>query len=96
MRAALALLTMLLATPTWAHPTSCFPLAQLVELTAQYGEKPIARGPAGNDGSLLVVLYLDRNDASWSVVMIIPPDTACLLASGTDWERIDTADGDPS
>ena len=69
----------------------------LRELTANYGEVPVAAGL--NDQGNLVELLISADGATWTVMISSPAGVSCLAASGENWtpvERQGTKMGDPT
>jgi hypothetical protein len=53
-------------------------------LTDRYSERMIGHGAAGSEGAGLMV-FVHPEGATWTVVVVLPDGTACLMASGTGW-----------
>lgn len=79
-----------LAWPAAGQTVQCAPLDQVVEgLEARWQETPVARGMQGAD--LIIMVFASPDGATWSVLGISPDGTACLLASGADWQALPTS-----
>ena len=64
----------------------CFPRSDLVQhLASNYHEQPAAAGLADN-GSLLEV-FASKDGETWTVVLSMPNGTACLVATGEQWQE---------
>lgn len=80
-------LAYLVVTPAWpqAPGMPCGDADKMAEhLTAKYGEQPAEVGVSPNGG--LVVLFLNPETRTFTVMLRAPTGTACLAASGEDWE----------
>lgn len=85
--AAIAALTATVSMTAVAHAQSgCFPRADLVQhLASNFHEQPAAAGLADN-GSLLEV-FASKDGETWTVVLSLPNGTACLVATGQQWQE---------
>ena len=64
---------------------TCAPRAALVErLSAEFGETPIASGIDGG-GQLLEILT--SPSGTWTLLIVIPGKTACIIGSGDGWRE---------
>jgi len=85
--AALAALALAGCRPAAAAPP-CIPRADAIAMLAErFGEAPIAIGAA--TGALIEVL-VSADGATWTILIIRPDGTACMAASGTDWQSIES------
>jgi len=64
-------------------------LAGFLEQT--YGERPVSAGLQSN-GQLLQIFVSDAG-GSWTAVATSPAGTACIVATGRNWERDDDDGG---
>ena len=94
--AALALAASLLTVTGSAQPAPlCGPYEALARrLEARYGERPAARGLAGQGA--LVEVFAARDGSTWTLLVIAPDGRACAAAAGENWRRLaPPADDDP-
>lgn len=82
-----AALTASVSMTSTAHAQpECFPRSDLVQhLASNYHEQPAAAGLADN-GSLLEV-FTSKDGETWTVVISMPNGTACLVATGEQWQE---------
>ncbi len=52
-------------------------------LEAQYGESVVARGL--QSATQLLEVWRSDETGSWTVLVVLPSGTACVMASGTAW-----------
>lgn len=83
----LAALAAFLAVPALAQPV-CMAAAALEEvLGSRYGEHAVGMGLAGE--RVLVMLYVNPESGSFTVVTVGAGGSACILALGQDWSPIE-------
>ena len=79
--------TVLGASPTEAQHMPCAPRSIVVEeLKTGYGE-----GPAGfgiQTSGQLIEIWAAPETGTWTVLMSLPNGSACVIASGTDWQHL--------
>ncbi len=84
-----SLIAALWAAFSWpaAAQSVCAGRAQVLDyLTRHYSEQRIALGVAGAGG---VIELLARPDGgTWTLIVSRPDGSACVLATGEDWQRV--------
>ena len=64
----------------------CLVLAEFVTiLSEKYGERMVAYGLADQ---IVMQVYADPDDGSWSVLMLNPEGVACIVAAGDNFAAI--------
>lgn len=81
---AVALVTIFLAFP--AQALMCFEDGAIKQFEIQHGEKPVAEGSV-SDGFEMVLL-LNPNSKSWSILIVRPDKAVCSLATGENFKLI--------
>lgn len=85
--------TLLAGWPATAQPV-CGDRAEILENLAKFHtEQPQAMG-LSTDGKLVEVLV--SATGSWSILVSLPSQMTCLVATGEHWERLPAADTGPS
>ena len=77
--------------PLTARPQQvpCAPFEQMAAmLMVQFGEIPAMRGPVGNEGKALGIIFINPMTQSYSVVMQRADGMACIVLSGRDLEAL--------
>ena len=85
------LASLMSATPVAAQEY-CAPYQEIISaLDRGYGEQPIVGGGAGPNG---VMWLANPATGSWTVIVVGPDGTACVVASGVRFTAFDQ--GDPA
>ena len=85
MRALIALAAM--ACPAVAEPIPCMGAPDLIaHMAERYGEEVLASGTAQDQVRIVVTVNPDTR--SWTVLVVRPDGTACPVAAGTDWRML--------
>jgi hypothetical protein len=72
--------------PAQAQP-QCAPVDDVIAgLAKGYAETIRGRGIAGNGNDML--LFTDPEGDTWTLIVLQPDGTACLVASGAAWETL--------
>jgi hypothetical protein len=75
--------------PVAAQNAICGERASIIErLRTKYGETP--RGAGVFQGQRVVEVWASDASGSWTIVVTLPNGSTCLMASGEDWEAIET------
>ncbi len=83
----------LLPAPAAAQSMMCLGAPDmLAELAARYGEDVAASALGQSDVRLVVTVNPDTG--SWSILVVRPDGKACLAAAGTEWRML--PQGDPT
>lgn len=96
---AVALIVILSMSPAFAQRAPCFSVDSAVRtLTNEYGESPAPQAFVGGQGVL--EFWSNEETGSWTVVLVMPNGSACLLSSGSGLiepisRAIDAAPGSP-
>ena len=102
MRHLIALLIVpFLAPAAHAQPQPCAPFEPLAKTLAdRYGETQQSGGMAEAAGqpNALMLVFANEDTGTWSLLRVTPDGTACLIASGQDWQdwQTDAKPGDPA
>lgn len=91
----LALALALIAAPAVAQTIACGPYDQLTHfLDTKQGQTPqsLALEQSGN----LIETWADLASGSWTLVMIAPDGTACIIATGPLFQLAEVKAGEPS
>lgn len=86
-----------IATPVAAQDQQCGPAEALhANLATRYDETPRAQG-LSHTGQEIIVIYGSEASGSWSLVVVRPDGTACLLAAGQMFRALEAvATGEPT
>ncbi|MFN3575385.1 MAG: hypothetical protein ACK4TJ_00135 [Tabrizicola sp.] len=85
------LFAVLLAQDVRAEPV-CLAFDRLLEtLKASHGEEPVGQGETAAGTRLLIMVQPEGS--TWSLVAVFPDGRACLLGYGTDWQNLTTQPG---
>jgi hypothetical protein len=60
-------------------------------LAARFGERPVALGAAedaAGPGGAVTVVFASAGGATWTLVHLWPDGSACVAASGANWEIV--------
>jgi hypothetical protein len=91
----LALALALLAAPAMAQPIACAPHDRLSHfLATAQGQTP--QSLALERSGQLIETWADLETGHWTLVMIAPDGTACIIATGPLFQLAEATDGDPS
>lgn len=73
------------------YPEGCNSIVEMAkQLDADYGEVPVAIG-VQTDGRLLEI-YASEASGTWTVIVIRPNGTGCMVAAGRGWEILPIGD----
>lgn len=72
------------APPAFAQQATCGSHDKISEtLQTQYGESVVARGL--QSATRLFEVWRSGETGSWTMLVVLPTGTACVMASGTAW-----------
>lgn len=72
------------APPALAQQTACAAHDKISQtLQSQYGESVVARGL--QSATRLFEVWRSGETGSWTMLVVLPSGTACVMASGTSW-----------
>lgn len=95
-----AFLLCLIATPAVGQSASppCAPRdVVLNHLASKYHEYPSAVGFPGEGGNGVLQVLRSEKGETWSIIVVTPNGSACIIAAGEDWQELKYAvpAGDP-
>lgn len=92
--AAGVLLLLLVAEPARGQESAvqCAPRERALSwLAEKYAERSVSVGVAAS--GMVVEILVSPDGSTWSILLVSPAGIACMVASGTNWEKIDDGRG---
>lgn len=85
---------MLVATPSYAQQPLCLPWPRMANLLSdKHNESQVWFGRA--DATHLLELWNDKEDGSWTLLVVDGNDKACIFRAGSGGETTDGLTGKP-
>jgi len=86
----LAILLAFAALPAAAQQQTCGPAAQVMHrLADQYGETLQSEGYS-SDAGIMQVYAAPEGERTWTIIVLRPDGSACLVAAGVMFEQIES------
>ena len=86
---AVALFVATASLPATAQQPNCTKRPDIVRhLAKKFAEAPIAIGLSGTGG--VIEVLTSEESGSWTIIITMPNGNTCVIASGNNWEFINT------